>query len=184
MAVSWPPGFPSPLRDDYRYEQLDLNLRTPFAQGARVRPLFTDGPDTFSVSVLLSAAQWAYVQGWHQHALARGSAWFTMPILAAGTLETREVRLLGPLSFQPVGYRSVRVSMSLETRAGTAMSADFWEAFSAFPDPDTAGRDLQALEDFVNSGGGESEPLTLQFVDDGGDDLLFGPDGDSLDFIT
>ena len=123
MAVSWPPGFPPPLRDDYRYEQPDLNLRTPFAQGARVRPLFTDGPDTFSVSVLLNAAQWRRYQGWLRYEAANGSAWFMLPLRAAGVLQQREVRLLAPPQYQPVGIDSVRVTMPVETRTGTTMSA-------------------------------------------------------------
>lgn len=123
MPVSWPPGFPSPLRDDYRYEQPDLNLRTPFAQGARVRPLFTDGPDTFSVSVLLNAAQWRRYQGWLRYEAANGAAWFNLRMLAAGVLQERTVRLVAPPQYQPVGVNSVRVTMPVETRTGTTLSA-------------------------------------------------------------
>ncbi len=123
MPVSWPPGFPSPLRDDYRYEQPDLNLRTPFAQGARVRPLFTDGPDTFSVSVLLNATQWRRYQGWLRYEAANGAAWFNLRMLAAGVLQERTVRLVAPPQYQPVGVNSVRVTMPVETRTGTTMSA-------------------------------------------------------------
>lgn len=151
MAVAtWPPGFPAPLREGYGYTQGDLVLRTEFAFGDRARNLYTDGPDEIRVSVLLSPGQWAYLQGWRRFVIANGAAWFSMPILAGGALETREVRLLGPLTHELIGVKSVRVSMPVKTRVGTTLTADYFEAFAAYPDPESAWLDLQALENFVN----------------------------------
>lgn len=147
---AWPANFPPPLREGYGYTQADLVLRTDFAFGDRVRDLYTDGPDEFEVSVILSAAQWAYLQGWHRYVIANGAAWFSLPLLAAGALETREVRLLGPLVHELTGIKRVRVRMPVKTRIGTTMDAETFEAFAAFPDADSAGFDLQALENFVN----------------------------------
>lgn len=120
---SWPAGFRVPLLDSYRYEQPELNLRTPFAQGARVRPLFTDAPDVFSISVFLTAVQWRRFQGWHRYELANGASWFTLPLMAAGVRQVREVRMLGPLQYELLGRDMVRVTMPVETRTGTTMSA-------------------------------------------------------------
>ena len=179
---TWPAGFPAPLREDYGYTQPELGLRSEFALGSRVRPLYADGPDEVRVSVILSPAQWAYFQGWLRHVLKNGAAWFAMPIIAAGLREDREVQMLGPLSYQLIGLRSVRVSMPVRTRIGTTMDAATWEAFSAFPDPVTAFTDLQALEDFVNSASGPPA-FALSFADDG-DGLLFSDSGSTLDFAS
>lgn len=148
--ITWPASLPLPQRDGYGYQQPELLARADFALGSRSRQLFKDGPDTFTATLELTPAQWQFLQGWHRFVLGNGAAWFSMPLLAAGTLEQREVRLTGPLSYQLLGPLDVRVSFPLETRIGTTLSAEYFAALAAFPDPETVTASLQALEDFVN----------------------------------
>jgi len=132
MAVgTWPAGFPCLLRENYGYQQPDLNQRTSFVLGSRIRPLFADGSDDFAnTAVILTLVQWAYFQGWYRYAIHNGSDWFTVDILAAGIKTSREVRLTAPPSFQLAGANHVRVSLPLETRTGTTMSQAEWDALN------------------------------------------------------
>jgi hypothetical protein len=180
--ITWPASLPLPEREGYSYALPDLTLRSQFALGSRVRKLYADGPDTFTVSVDLTPPEVALLQGFLRFEAANGSAWFDMPILASGAIEQRSVRLLSPPTFSLVGAYDFRVAMQLETRIGTTMDAATWEAFSAFPDPVTAFADLQALEDFVNSASGPPA-FALSFADDG-DSLLFSDSGSTLDFTS
>ena len=129
MSVeAWPADFPTPLLSGYRAQLPELNARTDFALGGRVRPLFEDGPDTFTLGVVLSAAQWAYFQGWYRFALSNGANWFTLPLLAAGVRADREVRITDPPSIELLSLGHVRISLNVETREGTTMTREAWEA--------------------------------------------------------
>ena len=127
-ASTWPTGFPAPERTGYRWSQPELNQRTDFALGGRVRPMFADGADQLSAAVVLTHEQWAYLQGWHRYALANGANWFDVPLLAAGLQQTVEARFTGPMSFDLYAIGYVRVTLPLETRAGTTMSPTDWAA--------------------------------------------------------
>lgn len=128
MSISsWPTGFPTPLREGYGYSQPELNQRTSFALGGRVRPLFSDGPDRFDVSVMLSAAQWRRFQGWHRYELANGSGWFTLPLFASGIRQIREARFTEAPRYELVAVSHARVTLPLETRTGTTISREEYE---------------------------------------------------------
>ena len=122
MAAAWPAGFPSPLREGYGYSAPELVLRSDFALGARVRPLYTDGPDTFRCILLLTALQCQFFKGWLRYDVANGADWFLLPLLVDGTLTTREVRLTAQPTYELVAFNSWRVSLAVETRTGTTIS--------------------------------------------------------------
>jgi hypothetical protein len=149
-TINWPTGFRYPSSNGYAYQLPSLNQRTDFVIGARDRELFTDGEDTFTVSVRMSAPQWAYFQGWFRYTLGNGARWFNMPLLAAGTLESREVKIISIPGFQLVGVSHCVVNLTIKTRQGTTMTNDLFEAYASFPDPEAVDESLQALEDFVN----------------------------------
>lgn len=128
---TWPTGFPIPQREGYSYSLPELNGRTDFQLGARTRPLYADGGDTFTASVELDLTQWAYLQGWFRYEINNGASWFTLTLQAAGTLATREVRFTtGALQFEPFSPTDVRVSLPLETRTGTTMTRAEWDALN------------------------------------------------------
>lgn len=122
----WPARLPLPERDSYSYALPDLLQRSQFAIGGRARRLFSDGSDTFSASVDLTADEWDYLQNWFRHGIADGASWFEMPLLARGRITTLEVQFTEPLSFQLVGPTDVRVPLRLQSRIGTTMSAEEW----------------------------------------------------------
>lgn len=131
MAVgTWPADLPAPSRPGYSIGLPELNQRTSFALGSRVRPLFADGNDTVTATVILTDAQWHYLQGWIRYALHNGADWFSMPLLVSGSFQTIEARLTGPVRFDLYGIGYVTVSLPLETRTGTTMSQAEWDALN------------------------------------------------------
>jgi len=127
---NWPSELPYPLQDGYVCQLPELNARSSFTLGARVRPLYQTGSENISATVALKAAQWSYMQAWHHYALKNGTEWFNVSLLVAGVVKTIEARFTAPLAFELAGSTNVQVRMSLETRTGTAMSQAEWDALN------------------------------------------------------
>lgn len=151
-TLTWPAGFPTPARDPFAYALPDLNQRTGFALGSRSRALYPDGPDSFdSLIVTLSAAQCSYIQGWGRFVLANwGDVYFNLNLYSAGAYFPREVKFTGPPSFVLVARNSYQMKFSVETRQGTTISFEYFEALEAFADVNDIGPAMQALENCAN----------------------------------
>ncbi len=121
----WPPALSIPTRESYGYTQPELSLRTPFPQGARLRPLYTDGSDQFDgISVILDGAQCRRLRGFIRYELAYGTKWFRMPLRVDDAMVDLEVRLTAPLTYTLISFGEWRVTLSVETRVGTTMTAE------------------------------------------------------------
>lgn len=121
----WPPALSIPTRESYGYTQPELSLRTPFPQGARLRPLYTDGSDQFDgISVILDGTQCRRLRGFIRYELAYGTKWFRMPLRVDDAMVDLEVRLTAPLTYTLISFGEWRVTLSVETRVGTTMTAE------------------------------------------------------------
>jgi len=127
-VATWPSELPVPLRDGYLYDLPELVLRTEFAAGNRTRPLYTDGPDTFRLTMLFTSDQCERFKAWLRYDAADGANWFTLPLLVGDTVVSREVQLTAPPSIALEGVNHWRVTLALETRTGTTMSRAAYDA--------------------------------------------------------
>jgi hypothetical protein len=154
--LSWPATFPTPLLGTYAYTLGDTTQRTQFANGARVRELYTDASDVFDqAQVLLTKAETFVLQALFRRRWGSGRRWITMPVEAAGVRQDREVRITVMLQPQLVqtepSRRRYLVAFAFETRQGTSPSEADLELIELWPDPNFAGPALQALELCVNT---------------------------------
>lgn len=153
MAVAWPAGFPTPLRDGYGYTDANLLETTQFANGSRERRLFEDASDSFeSLSFALSAGQCAEFQGWFKRAdgANAGTNWILMPLVAAGTRELREVKISPPNQYRLIAKSHFQVTLRVKTRVGTAPSDEFYDFLMELGGGDAAFKFMDILDYAMN----------------------------------
>lgn len=119
--AAWPEStLPLLNINKFGYKSADNNLaRTDMEAGpARQRRRFTTGPKTLEASWVLSAAQLALFETFHDVTVEGGSAWFTMPVPIGGLNSVRTVRFVEGYEVRAAAREfSYEVSAKLEVRA-------------------------------------------------------------------
>lgn len=154
-SLTWPASFPTPLLSGSGYTLAQLNQRTDFAIGARIRPLYSDGADiSDQVSVIFTKSQLAYFQGIYRYQWGNGAFWINMPVEAAGIKEQREVRITtsphAVLMDSTPANRKYLVSFQIETRQGTTMDEATFDIVDQNGGVDETAALLQAIADAAN----------------------------------
>lgn len=125
--VAWPSVLPNPSVSDYGYDPTDQTVRTDMESGTpRVRRRTTSTHSTFSVSWMMDGAELALFEGWHQHVINGGVAWFDVTLKTGNGLQTHEARFVGPYAAKALspGNRFWTVTAKLETEDRKPMAEE------------------------------------------------------------
>lgn len=122
MAI-WPTQLPDPLLTGYGLEPQPAFIRTDMDAGpARQRRRFTQAPTEIAAQFTLTESQMAIFEGWFEHRIESGAAWFDAPINNGLGITIVECRFIEPWRSQPAGSGLHVVSVRWETRERPVMS--------------------------------------------------------------
>jgi len=119
--MSWPAGFPIPMREGYSMSTTAEVLATQMEQGPERRRRITRADDNrFTISLYLTAAQvdQFWLEIWDGFANATTN-YFDMPLLSRGALATHSARFEGSVRLEEFG-RDFRLSCGVSTRSRVA----------------------------------------------------------------
>lgn len=119
----WPTQLPKPKLDGYSLAPQAAFARTDMDAGpARQRRRFTQAPTEITLEIVLTDNQMAIFEGWFEHHVDSGAAWFYAPMRNGKGVTTVEARFVEPWQSQPLGAELNRISCKWETRNRPVMS--------------------------------------------------------------
>lgn len=127
--VYYPSGYPQPLVNGFNAQIAMGVIRAQGPTDQKQRRVFTTMPHTFSLTFIMSVAQWGL---WYQWATANGYDWFLMNLptfyagISGGTLSPVLIRFTSGFSANNVSGSDVQVTVTAES--APSMISQYLEA--------------------------------------------------------
>lgn len=114
--ATWPTSLPVALAAGYGYAPQQAFVRTDMDQGpARQRRRFTSAPTIYSVSWLMSEAQFGIFESWFRDEANDGAEWFEIQLRGGTGMQTVEARFMTGWSVERVASM-YKIEAQLEVR--------------------------------------------------------------------